>query len=149
MKCLGRQGMPITIGLLLTFGLGALIALAAAPTASAQTNYPTRVIKLIVPFPAGGINDVLARVWANKATSYLGTVIVENHGGGGSMIGSTEVARAAPDGYTILLGNSTNQVLQPQLMRKPPFDPAKDFIAVAIFTDNSQRHSGHPVIAGA
>ena len=84
MKCLGRQGMPITSGLLVTFGLGVLFALAAAPTASAQTNYPTRVIKLIVPFPAGGINDVLARVWTNKATSYLGTVIGENHGGAGA-----------------------------------------------------------------
>ena len=110
----------------------ALATLAASSMASAAENYPERPIRLIVPFPAGGINDVLARLWADKITPHLGTVIVENRGGGGSMIGSAEAARAAPDGYTLLLGNSTNQVLNSQLMRSPPFDPAKDFTAVTI-----------------
>src|SRR5689334_2293877 len=95
-------------------------------------DYPSRPIRLVVPFPAGGINDVLARVWADAITPHLGTVIVENRGGGGSMIGSAEVAHAQPDGYTLLLGNSTNQVLNPQLMRSPPFDPERDFSAVSI-----------------
>lgn len=121
------------------------LALPTAPlTASAADNYPERSIRLIVPFPAGGINDVLARVWADKVTPHLGTVVIENRGGGGSMIGSAEAARAAPDGYTLLLGNSTNQVLNPLLMRLPPFDPAKDFVAVTILTKIPNAIAVHP-----
>lgn len=116
---------------LIMMALATSTALLAASTAD---NYPERPIRLVVPFPAGGINDVLARVWANTIAPHLGTVVIENRGGGGSMIGSAEVAYAAPDGYTLLLGYSTNQVLNPQLMRSPPFDPAKNFIAVAILT---------------
>jgi tripartite-type tricarboxylate transporter receptor subunit TctC len=115
----------------------ALIAASFATTPQLSTslaagNYPDHSIRLIVPFPAGGINDVLGRLWADKITPLLGTVVVENRSGGGSMIGSAEVARATADGYTLLLGNSTNQVLNPQLMRTPPFDPAKDFAAISI-----------------
>jgi tripartite-type tricarboxylate transporter receptor subunit TctC len=127
----------------------ALIVFAlAAPTAplaeTAADKYPERPIRLVVPFPAGGINDVLARVWANAITPHLGTIIIENRGGGGSMNGSAEVAHAPPDGYTLLLGNSTNQVLNPQLMRSPPFDPAKDFIAVTILTKIPNAIAVHP-----
>jgi len=110
------------------------MALAAPFGAAAADTYPDRPIRLIVPFPAGGINDVLARVWANAVAPDLGTVIIENRGGGGSMIGSADVAHAAPDGYMLLLGNSTNQVLNPQLMRSPPFNAAKDLIPVTIIT---------------
>ena len=127
------------IGMLIAMGL------ATAPRAApAVDNYPERPIRLIVPFPAGGINDVLARVWASKVAPHLGTIVIENRGGGGSMIGSAEVAHAAPDGYTLLLGNSTNQVLNPQLMRAPPFDPAKDFIAVTILTRIPNVMAVHP-----
>ena len=126
-----------------------LVAIAlATPTAllaaSAADNYPDRPIRLVVPFPAGGINDVLARVWANTITPHLGTIIIENRGGGGSMIGSAEAAHAPPDGYTLLLGNSTNQVLNPQLMRFPPFDPVKDLIAVTILTKIPNAIAVHP-----
>lgn len=121
------------------------LAMAVAPHAApAVDSYPDRPIRLIVPFPAGGINDVLARAWADKIAPHLGTVIIENRGGGGSMIGSAEAARAAPDGYTLLLGNSTNQVLNPQLMRSPPFDPAKDFVAVTILTKIPNAMAVHP-----
>lgn len=122
----------------------ALAATAAPSVATAAESYPERPIRLIVPFPAGGINDVLARVWADKIARHLGTVVIENRGGGGSMIGSAEAARAAPDGYTLLLGNSTNQVLNPQLMRSPPFDPAKDFVAVTILTKIPNAIAVHP-----
>lgn len=117
------------LALTLLFGL----ALPEARSESVGT-YPERPIRLIVPFPAGGINDVLARAWADKIAPHLGTIVIENRGGGGSMIGSAEAARAAPDGYTLLLGNSSNQVLNPQLMKSPPFDPAKDFVAITILT---------------
>jgi tripartite-type tricarboxylate transporter receptor subunit TctC len=121
------------------------LAIPMAPHAApAADNYPERPVRLIVPFPAGGINDVLARAWADKITPHLGPVIIENRGGGGSMIGSAEAARAAPDGYTLLLGNSTNQVLNPQLMHSPPFDPGKDFVAVTILTKIPNAMAVHP-----
>jgi tripartite-type tricarboxylate transporter receptor subunit TctC len=116
----------------------------AGAQAVASDAYPERPIRLIVPFPAGGINDVLARAWAEKIRPHLGLVVVENRGGGGSMIGAAEASRAAADGYTLLLGNSTNQVLNPQLMRKPPFDPARDFLAVTILTKIPNVVVAHP-----
>ena len=121
-----------------------LATLPALHVAAAEGNYPERAIRLVVPFPAGGINDVLARVWANTIGPHLGTIVVENRGGGGSMIGSAEVAHAAPDGYTLLLGNSTNQILNPQMMRSPPFDPAKAFEAVTILTKIPNVIAVHP-----
>lgn len=109
-------------------------ALAARPLAAFAAGYPDHPIKLVVPFAAGGITDVLGRVWANGAAPELGTIVIENRGGGGSMIGATEVAHAAPDGYTLLVGNTSNQVLNPELMASPPFNAEKDLIALAIFT---------------
>jgi tripartite-type tricarboxylate transporter receptor subunit TctC len=79
----------------------------APHSAPAADNYPDWPIRLIVPFPAGGMNDVLARAWSDKIAPHLGTVIIENRGGGRSMIGSAEAARAAPDGYTLLFGNQS------------------------------------------
>jgi tripartite-type tricarboxylate transporter receptor subunit TctC len=122
----------------------AIATLSTVPEASADDNYPGRAIRLVVPFPAGGINDVLARVWANTIAPRLGTIVVENRGGGGSMIGSAEVAHAAPDGYTLLLGNSTNQILNPQMLRSPPFDPAKSFVAVTVLTKIPNVIAVHP-----
>jgi tripartite-type tricarboxylate transporter receptor subunit TctC len=110
----------------------ALAGMAAVSGTAAADDYPSRPIHLIVPFAAGGITDVVARVWANAVAPDLGTIVVENRGGGGSMIGSAEAAHASPDGYTLLMGNSTNQVLNPELMHSPPFDAAKDLVPVTI-----------------
>ncbi len=134
--------MPLVQAVTRTVAL-IIVALATPETASAE-GYPERPIRLVVPFPAGGINDVLARVWANAIAPHLGTVVIENRGGGGSMIGSAEVANAAPDGYTLLLGNTTNQVLNPQLMHSPPFDPVKSFVAVSILTKIPNVIAVHP-----
>ena len=137
---------------MMRIGVAAVIAVLtlASPlvwrAANAADDYPARSIRVIVPFPAGGINDVLGRVWANAITPHLGTVIIENRGGGGSMIGSNEVARAQPDGYTLLLGNSTNQLLNPQLMKSPPFNPETDFSAVAILALIPNVMAVHPSI---
>jgi tripartite-type tricarboxylate transporter receptor subunit TctC len=99
--------------------------------ACAQT-YPTRPIRMISPFPAGGGNDVLARVIGTKLADRLkGTVIIENRPGAGAVIGITALAKSAPDGYTLVLSGSTLAVA-PTLYKNPPFDANKDFAPVAL-----------------
>jgi tripartite-type tricarboxylate transporter receptor subunit TctC len=100
--------------------------------AFAQGKYPERPIKLMVAFSAGGVNDVVARQWADRIKTPLGTVYVENQGGGSGTIATGEVARAQPDGHTILLGSTSTMVLNPMTMAKVPYDPTKDFVPVAI-----------------
>src|SRR5215510_6050254 len=115
-----------------------LTLLASLPAASlparsfAQGRYPERPIKLMVAFSAGGVNDVVARQWAERVKTLLGTVVVENQGGGSGTIATGEVARATGDGYTILLGSTSTMVLNPMTMAKVPYDPAKDFVPIAI-----------------
>ena len=104
----------------------AMAALATLPrTASAQA-YPTRPIRLIVPFPPGGAFDALGRPWADKMKSLLGTVVVENIGGAGASLGAAQAARARPDGYTLLLGGTLPHVNEALLKAKPLYDPVKD-----------------------
>jgi tripartite-type tricarboxylate transporter receptor subunit TctC len=97
----------------------------------AQARYPDRPIKLVVPFVAGGVNDAVARVWIDRMKAPLGTVFVENMGGAGGVVGGAAVARAQPDGYTILMGGGGSQVLNPIAMSKPPYDPIRDFEPIA------------------
>jgi tripartite-type tricarboxylate transporter receptor subunit TctC len=115
-------------------GLMASVSAAAlAPRAVfAEGKYPDRPIRLIVPFSPGGVVDVIGRQWAEKMTSQLGTIIVENQGGGGGTIGTAEVARAKPDGYTILLGNTSTMVLNPAIMARPLYDPIKNFTPISV-----------------
>ena len=92
--------------------------------------FPERPIKLIVPFSPGGATDVVGRLWAERMKAKFGTVVTENKGGGGGVIGATEVARSTPNGETLLFGNSSTQVIIPAIADKPPYDPVKDFQAV-------------------
>ena len=117
----------------LALGLASLSATALRPlSAVAQGKYPERPIKLMVAFSAGGVNDVVARQWAERVKTRLGTVYVENQGGGTGTIATGEVARAPADGYTILLGSTSTMVLNPMTMSKVPYDAAKDFVPIAI-----------------
>src|SRR5918999_5003618 len=93
--------------------------------AFAQATYPDRPIKLIVPFGAGGVVDSVARQWTERMKIPLGTIVIENQGGAGGTIGTGEAARAAPDGYTLLFGNTSTLVLNPAIMPKVPCDPAR------------------------
>ena len=123
---------------LLAFGLASLSLPMLSPlSAFAQGVYPERPIKLIVPFAPGGVVDVVGRLWAEKVKSQLGTVVIENQGGGGGLIGAQDVARATPDGYTLLLGNTSTQVLIPVSMAKPPYDTLKDFAPISIIAISS------------
>ncbi len=112
---------------------GALLAAAlvlTAPLARAQT-YPSRQITLIIPFAAGGSNDVVGRAIGRKLSEVWGQpVVVENRPGAGGLIGSSAVATAAPDGYTLLLISSTFTI-NPAIKKTMPFDTAKDFMPVA------------------
>jgi len=114
-------------------GLGGLAPLAPARrAAAAEGKYPDRPIRLVVPFVAGGVNDIVARLWADRVRETLGTVFIENQGGAGGAVGAAAVAHAQPDGYTILLGGAGSHVLNPIAMSKPLYDPIKDFEPIAI-----------------
>jgi tripartite-type tricarboxylate transporter receptor subunit TctC len=114
----------------LAAGVASLSTAALAPLSALA--YPDRIIRLVVPFSAGGATDVVGRLWAEKMKPLLGTVITENRGGGGGVIGAAEVARSQPDGHTFLFGNTSTQVLIPSIVTHPPYDSLKDFVGVYI-----------------
>jgi tripartite-type tricarboxylate transporter receptor subunit TctC len=103
---------------------------AVSRVAWAQT-YPTRPIRLVVPFPPGGAFDFVGRPWADKMKTLLGTVFVENIGGGGSSLGAAAVVRALPDGYTLLLGGTQTHVNEALIKSRPLYDPVKDLDPIA------------------
>jgi tripartite-type tricarboxylate transporter receptor subunit TctC len=94
-------------------------------------NYPTRPIRLVVPFPPGGAFDAVGRPLADKLKPSLGTVVIENIGGAGSSLGASTVARAQPDGYTVLLGGTQTHVNEALLKSRPLYDPIKDLQPIA------------------
>src|SRR5881409_2277552 len=98
--------------------------------------YPTRPIRLVIPFPPGGAFDAVGRPWADKMRPLLGTVVVENIGGGGGSIGAATVARARPDGYTLLLGGTLPHVNEALLKSQPLYDPVKDLDPIASVAAN-------------
>jgi tripartite-type tricarboxylate transporter receptor subunit TctC len=109
---------------------GATAALFGRCGAAVAQAYPTRSIRLVVPFPPRGAFDFVGRPWAEKVKSSLGTVVVENIGGGGSSLGAAAVVRSPPDGYTLLLGGTQTHVNEALLKSRPLYDPAKDLDAV-------------------
>ncbi len=115
---------------LLQAGLSAA-AVAAAPGAFAQAGFPSRPIKFIVPYPPGGATDLVGRLLAAKLQDSWGqNVVVENKAGASGMIGSAEVARAAPDGHTVLVAITTH-IQNPAIFAKVPYDPLKDFTPIS------------------
>jgi tripartite-type tricarboxylate transporter receptor subunit TctC len=114
--------------------IAAVLALIAGG-ASAQTDYPSRPITVIVPFAAGGPTDTVARLVAEPMTRTLGQqVLIENVGGAGGTLGAARVARADPDGYTLLL-HHIGQATSASLYRKLPYDPATAFAGIGLITD--------------
>jgi tripartite-type tricarboxylate transporter receptor subunit TctC len=127
----------------LTKLIAALLLMFAAP-ASAQ-SYPTRTVTLVVPYPAGGGVDAMARVVAERLTVGLGQqVVVDNRGGGSGLVGTRAVLRAAPDGYTLMLGHTGSISINPSLYANAGFDPRKDFAAIGLIASMPVVLIAHP-----
>jgi tripartite-type tricarboxylate transporter receptor subunit TctC len=123
---------------LLELGLASLAGTALSPLAAwpqrayAQGAYPERPIKLVVPFAPGGVVDVVGRLWAEKVKGTLGTVVVENQGGGGGNIAMQQAARADADGYTMIIGHVGSLAMNPFMYDKLPYDVDRDFAPVSL-----------------
>ena len=125
--------------------LAAIVVLSAS--ASAQT-YPTKPVRMIVPFPAGGPADLVARLLSSKLAEGWGQpLVVENRGGAGGNIGTAAVARATADGYTILLTTS-GLMSNPSLYKDPGFDPVRDFAPVTVVGNSATIVVRHPSLEG-
>jgi tripartite-type tricarboxylate transporter receptor subunit TctC len=124
---------------------GAAALPAVSRVARAQA-YPERPIRLVVPFPPGGAFDAVGRPWADKMKPLLGTVVIENIGGGGASLGAAAVARARPDGYTILLGGTQTHVNEALLKSRPLYDPVKDLDPIAGVAANVLCIAVHPAV---
>ena len=115
----------------ITIGVLALAPLFAA----AQSHYPNRAIRMVVPFAPGGGTDIVGRLLADiLGTALNTTIVVDNRPGGGSTVGTAIVAKAAPDGYTTLL-NTLDLAVSPALFKKLPYDPLRDFLPVSVVAD--------------
>jgi tripartite-type tricarboxylate transporter receptor subunit TctC len=115
-----------------------------APVAFAQDGYPNRPIRLVVSSAAGGVHDVIGRLWANRLKSTLGTIVIDNRGGAGGTLGVGEVARAQPDGYTLLLGSNSTHILHPLVAKHAAYDSIRDFEVVSIFAVTAPSIAAYP-----
>ena len=117
----------------------AAITLMLAPLAASAQDWPTRAVTMVVPYAAGGPVDTLGRILAARLSEILGQqVVVENSPGAGGMTGSSRVAKAAPDGYTVLLSGSAVLAVNQTLYKKPLYNAVTDFEHVALFSDSAR-----------
>ncbi len=130
----------------LKYGLAATATAFAMPRAFAQAAFPSRPIRLVVPFSAGGVNDIVGRQWAERMKPVLGSVYVENVGGAGGTLGIMEVKRSEPDGHTVALGSTSTMVLNTMTMSNVAYDPNRDFVPIAIFAVSTTSIAVHPSV---
>src|SRR6478672_1462041 len=132
---------------LLAAALAAALLGIAAPTVMSAETWPSRPVKVVVPFPPGAATDATARVLANELSQLLGQpFVIVNKGGADGAIGSTEVVRAAPDGYTLLVGSNSGIVVAPLLRKSPPYDTLKDFTPVSFLGESTFFVTVHPSV---
>jgi tripartite-type tricarboxylate transporter receptor subunit TctC len=130
-------------------GLAVALGSLAAPL-HAQPRYPERPVRVVIPFAPGGNTDLMGRRFGARLTPLLGqTIVIDNRAGAGGNIGAAEVARARPDGYTLLIGTSSTHALNPLTFEDMPYDPVKDFAPVAVLGISHMVIAVHPTIAGS
>lgn len=113
--------------------LVAACCLAAASTATLAQAWPSKPIQLVIPFPPGGATDVIGRLVGKKLGDRLGqTVVIENRAGAGTIVGASYVAKAAPDGYTLLISSGTTFTVNPAIHARLPYDPVKSFDPIGL-----------------
>jgi tripartite-type tricarboxylate transporter receptor subunit TctC len=124
---------------------GALVASSLTPGDAAAQAYPTRPVTLVIPFPPGGGNDALGRMVADKMSKSIGQqIVVDNRGGAGGTIATRAVARASPDGHTILLAYTGTLAINPSLYANPGYDPRRDFAPIGLIASLSSVLVVHP-----
>jgi tripartite-type tricarboxylate transporter receptor subunit TctC len=124
-----------------------LVICAVSPSLAHAQNYPNKTIRMIVPFPAGGATDIVARLVAQKLGDAMGQqVIVDNRGGAAGTIGSDLAAKSPPDGYTILIGTSSTHAIAQSLYAKLPYDSVRDFAPVIGIATATIVLSMHPSV---
>lgn len=138
MSAINRRG-------LLAYGFAAGAAL-LPQGAKAQSKYPDRPVRLIVPFPPGGAFDTIGRPWADRIKSLFGTVIIENMGGAGGGVGAAYASHQRPDGYTLLLGGATTHITEGLLKTKPTYDPLKDLEPISPIAVTAFAITVHPSV---
>ena len=140
MKSMSRHGLRSLLGAL-------LLSLAAFAFAQTPAAYPTKPIRLVVPFPPGGATDILAREVAKHLTEAWGqSVVVDNRPGAGGNIGSELVAKSAPDGYTLEMGTVGTHAINASLYSKMPYDHIKDFVPVILVAGVPNVLEVHPSV---
>ncbi len=125
-------------------GIATITAILALTTPVHAQNYPTKTVRMIIPFAAGGNTDIIGRIFAPKMAEILGQqVIIDNRGGAGGTIGTEALTRAAPDGYTLLMA-SAGHTINPAMFKKLPYDSVKDFVPIGIVADVPTAFVIHP-----
>ena len=123
-----------------------LTTIAAAPQSAHADTFPTRPIRLVLPFPPGGVFDIVGRPWADKVKASLGTVFVDNQPGAGGSLAAQLVAHAEPDGYTIFLGSSSIHLTEMILREHPLLDPMKELAPVSMVAISCFGIAVHPAV---
>ena len=133
MICTMKRILPPTHALRRTAARLLLATLALTAAGVVAQEWPARPLRLVVPYPAGGAVDIVARALAEKLTMQLGQpVIIDNKAGAGGLIGADAVAKAAPDGYTLVMGTVSSHAIAPAVYRKMPYDAAADFASISL-----------------
>ena len=132
----------------IAFALGMLapVAQAQTPSTGAGQAYPAKTIRMIVPFAAGGNTDIIARIVAPEMSKQFGhQIVIDNRGGGGSVIGSEIAAKSPPDGYTLLMVSAAH-VINPAMVKKLPYDSIRDFVPISVVADVPTAFVVHPAL---
>jgi tripartite-type tricarboxylate transporter receptor subunit TctC len=137
MKIIRRQFLQLAAG---------AAAVSAAPRIAMADVYPSRPVRLVLPFPPGGVFDIVGRPWADKVKTDLGTVFIENQPGAGGSLAAAAVAHAQPDGYTIFLGSSSIHLAEMILREHPLLDPMKDLMPISMVAITAFGVAIHPSV---